>query len=75
MALLWRAKGCPEPALTTNPFADLDENAYYYKAALWAYENGVTNGANATSFAPDADCTRAQIVTFLYRDLAEEAAA
>ena len=67
VTFLWRANGCPEPSLAKSPFNDLEENAYYYKAALWAYENGITNGASATSFAPGADCTRAQVVTFLWR--------
>lgn len=51
----------------TNPFTDVPSGAYYYDAVLWAAENGVTDGVTATLFAPDAPCTRAQIVTFLWR--------
>ena len=50
-----------------NPFTDVPSGAYYYDAVLWAVENGVTDGVTATLFAPDAPCTRAQIVTFLWR--------
>ena len=50
-----------------NPFTDVSSGAYYYDAVLWAAENGVTDGVTATLFAPDAPCTRAQIVTFLWR--------
>ena len=50
-----------------NPFTDVPSGAYYYDAVLWAVENGVTDGVTATLFAPDAACTRAQIVTFLWR--------
>ena len=50
-----------------NPFTDVPSGAYYYDAVLWAVENGVTDGVTATLFAPDASCTRAQIVTFLWR--------
>lgn len=67
VTFLWRAKGCPEPTSTENPFKDVKEGAYYYKAVLWAVENGITNGVSATNFAPDSGCTRAQVVTFLCR--------
>lgn len=69
VTFLWRAAGCPEPIATSNPFTDVGEDAYYYKAVLWAVENGVTNGTNAegTTFSPDATCIRSEIVTFLYR--------
>lgn len=50
-----------------NPFVDVPANAYYYDAVLWAAENGITDGTSATTFSPDAGCTRAQIVTFLWR--------
>ena len=53
-----------------NPFKDVAEGSYYYDAVLWAAENELTNGVDATHFAPAADCTRAQIVTFLYRHFA-----
>ena len=67
VTFLWRAAGEPEPVTTVNPFTDVSEDAYNYKAILWAYENGITSGTTATTFAPNATCTRAQIVTFLYR--------
>ena len=66
----WRANGQPEPKTRTNPFTDVKSDAYYYKAVLWAVENGITKGTSADKFSPDATCTRGQIVTFLYRDLA-----
>ena len=63
VTFLWRAAGEPEPAETVNPFQD----AYYSKAVLWAVEKGITKGTSADAFSPEATCTRAQIVTFLYR--------
>ena len=67
VTFLWRAAGCPAPASTENPFIDVKDGAFYYKAVLWAVEKGITNGMSATTFAPDATCTRGQIVTFLWR--------
>ena len=67
VTFLWRAAGAPEPTATKCDFVDLDENAYYFKAVLWAVENGITDGVDATHFAPNADVTRAQVVTFQYR--------
>lgn len=67
VTFLWRAAGCPEPGNTKNPFADVSSGEYYYKAVLWAVEQGITNGIDATHFAPNSTCNRAQIVTFLYR--------
>ena len=67
VTFLWRAAGSPEPAGSDLPFEDIPSNAYYSKAVLWAVENGITNGTSANTFSPDANCTRAQIVTFLYR--------
>ena len=67
VTFLWRAAGKPEPTSTVNPFEDVAADAYYYKAVLWAVENGITNGTSATTFRPDQTCTRAQIVTFLWR--------
>ena len=64
---LWRAKGCPEPQTTVNPFTDVKESDYFYKAVLWAYENGITTGATATTFDHAGTCTSAQVVTFLWR--------
>ena len=69
VTFLWRAAGSPEPKATTSAMTDLNPNAYYYKAVLWAIENGITNGMTETTFAPDATCTRGQSVTFLHRAL------
>ncbi len=69
VTFLWRAAGSPEPRSTTNVFTDVSatKHADYYKAILWASQNGITAGKTATTFAPNDTCTRAQIVTFLYR--------
>lgn len=67
MTFLWRALGQPEPTLTTAPFGDLDESAYYYKAVLWALGAGITAGTDEAHFSPDALCTNAHILTFLWR--------
>ena len=67
VTFLWRAAGQPEPKTTTMPFNDVSPGKYYEKAVLWAMEEGITNGTTTTTFTPNADCTRAQIVTFLYR--------
>ena len=67
VTFLWRAAGSPEPTTSSNPFTDVEENAYYYKAVLWAVEQGITTGTTATTFSPDATVTRAQSVTFLWR--------
>jgi len=67
VTFLWRAAGEPEPKTTVNPFADVREDAYYYKAVLWAVENGITNGLTATFFGPAQACTRGQMATFLWR--------
>ena len=67
VTFLWRAAGSPAPKTTVNPFTDVAADAYYAKAVLWAVENGITNGTTATTFSPDAPCTRAQAVTFLFR--------
>ena len=68
VAFLWRAAGSPAPKTTANPFTDVQADAYYYDAVLWAVENGVTTGTSATTFSPDVTVTRAQTVTFLYRN-------
>ena len=68
VTFLWRAAGSPEPK-TAVSFADVPAGSYYAKAVAWAIENGITNGMTATTFAPDATCTRGQSVTFLYRAL------
>ena len=67
VAFLWRAAGSPMPGSSRNPFTDVKLNAYYYNAVLWAVENGITAGTSETTFSPDKICTRAQIVTFLWR--------
>lgn len=67
VTFLWRAAGCPEPTLTESPFTDVAAGSYYYKPVLWAVENGITTGSSATSFSPRRSCTRAEIVTFLWR--------
>ena len=72
VTFLWRAAGCPEPTSTVNPFEDVVEGKFYYKAVLWAVENGITKGTSETTFDPNGTCTRAQIVTFLFRCLGEE---
>ena len=67
VTFLWRAAGAPEPKTTANPFVDISEDAYYYKAVLWAVENGITVGTADNAFSPDQAVTRSQTVTFLYR--------
>ena len=67
VTFLWRASGSPEPSAKTCPFTDVSESAYYYKAVLWAVEQGITKGTSEITFGPDMNCTRAQIVTFQYR--------
>ena len=66
---LWRAAGSPAPKSTTMPFSDVATNSYYAQAVLWAAENGITVGTTANTFSPADNCTRAQIVTFLYRGM------
>ena len=66
VAFLWRSEKSPA-AGTTNPFADVKSTAYYADAVLWAVKENITKGTTNTTFSPDADCTRAQIVTFLWR--------
>ena len=67
VTFLWRAAGSPEPESTSNPFVDVKPTDYFYKPVLWAAENSITSGIDATHFGPTADCNRAQVVTFLYR--------
>ena len=67
MTFLWSAAGKPEPTRAESPFSDVPESAYYYKAVLWAVENGVTSGTGGGRFSPNAVCSRAQAVTFLWR--------
>jgi len=76
VTFLWRTAGKPEPSaklLKNNPFGDISKDKYYYKAVLWAYEQGITTGRRGTNadgtvnFDPNATCTRREIVTFLWR--------
>lgn len=67
VTFLWRAAGSPAPKTTVMPFTDVPKDSYYYSAVLWAVENGIVKGTSDTTFSPDLDCSRAQIMTFLWR--------
>lgn len=67
VTFLCRAAGSPAPTTAACTFMDVQKDAYYYNAVLWAVENGITSGYSSAQFAPDEECTRAQIVTFLWR--------
>ncbi len=67
MTFLWRASGSPAPKRTQMAFTDVPIDSYYYDAILWAIENGIAAGTSDTTFSPDAECSRSQIVTFLWR--------
>ena len=67
VTFLWRAAGSPAAKSKVMPFADVKAGSYYYDAVLWAMEQGITKGTSDTTFTPNAKCTRAQIVTFLWR--------
>ena len=67
VTFLWRAAGCPEPETAENPFSDISEGDYFYKAVLWAFERGITIGTGDGTFSPEDTVTRAQMATFLYR--------
>lgn len=67
VTFIWRAAGSPTTNDVTNPFIDVNENAYYYKAILWAVKNGITSGTSYNRFSPNMACTRAQIVTFIWK--------
>ena len=67
VTFLWRAAGSPAPKTKVMPFTDVPSGSYYYDAVLWAMEQGITKGTSDTAFSPNASCTRAQIVTFLWR--------
>ena len=69
VTFLWRAAGEPEPKTAVNPFSDVTENDFYYKAVLWAVENEITAGTSKTTFDPNGVTNRAQAVTFLWRYL------
>ncbi len=66
VTFLWNAAGCPAPTTAQNPFVDVIEGKYYYKAVLWALEQGITSGMDDTHFGPKAPCDRAAVVTFLW---------
>lgn len=72
VTFLWRDAGQPEPESYDNPFTDVKSDTYYYKAVLWAVENGITAGLTRNKFAPDMNCTRGQIVTFMWRAAGQE---
>ena len=67
VTFLWRSAGSPVPKSSAMPFTDVPADSYCYNAVLWAVENGITKGTSDTAFSPDKTCTRAQIVTFLWR--------
>ena len=67
VTFLWRTCGQPEPTVTEHPFKDVKATAFYYKAMLWAVENNITSGTSETTFSPNKPCTRAQVVTFIWR--------
>ncbi|MBR2779328.1 MAG: S-layer homology domain-containing protein, partial [Firmicutes bacterium] len=67
VTFLWRASGKPAPTKTDNPFSDVSKNDYYYDAVLWAVEKGITKGTSGSTFSPNENCTRGQVVTFLWR--------
>lgn len=67
VTFLWRAAGSPAPSATAMPFTDVAADSYYYNAVLWAMENGITVGTSSTTFSPDLKCSRAHIMTFLWR--------
>lgn len=71
VTFLWRNAGSPEPKSMSN-FSDVAPNSYYAKAVAWAVENGITNGVGNNKFDPDAACTRAQSVSFLYRAMGSQ---
>ena len=74
VTFLWRAAGSPAAKSAVMPFADVKAGSYYYDAVLWAVENGITKGTSETMFSPDTTCSRAQIVTFLWRSQKSPAA-
>lgn len=68
VTLIWKAMGSPEPTLEENPFVDIADTDYFYKAVLWAVENSVASGTDVDTFSPNATVTRGQIVTFLWNN-------
>ena len=67
VTFLWRAAGSPEPASASNPFSDVRQSDYFYKAVLWAVEKNITKGTGTGTFSPNTVCSRAEVVTFLWR--------
>ena len=74
ISFLWRQAGRPTPDTRENPFKDVSGEDYYYKAVLWAVEQGITAGTDESHFSPNGTCTRAQVVSFLYRAAGKPAA-
>jgi uncharacterized repeat protein (TIGR02543 family) len=74
VTFLWRTAGSPASKTSAMPFTDVPVGSYYYDAVLWAVENGITKGTSDTTFSPNMTCTRAQIVTFLWRSQKSPAA-
>ena len=74
VTFLWSAAGKPEPKNTRNPFKDVPAGSWYEKPILWAVENGITSGTDATHFSPGAACNRATVVTFLWNAAGKPAA-
>ena len=74
VTFLWRAAGEPKATSSNNPFEDVKESAFYYDAVLWAVEKGITTGTSSTKFTPNGTCTKAHIITFIWRWLGEPAA-
>ncbi|MBP3918263.1 MAG: S-layer homology domain-containing protein [Clostridia bacterium] len=68
VTFLWRYAGKPSTSNSINPFIDVDSHAYYSDGVVWAYQNHITSGTSQTEFSPDANCTRSQIVTFMWRN-------
>ena len=71
---LWCVMGRPEPAAENNPFRDVKPSDYFYKAVLWAVENGITAGTSADTFSPKMAVTRAQVVTFIWHNEGDQTA-
>jgi len=67
VTFLWKAAGSPSVEGVENPFTDVSKKKYYYQPVLWAYSNQITSGTSATEFSPNAECTRGQIVSFLWK--------
>ena len=71
VTFFWKYAGAPEPETTENPFSDVKQSAWYYKAVLWAFENGITSGTGNGKFSPKKECTRAEAMTFLYHAIGD----